>query len=104
MKLDKELIEKVASVARLNLTDAEIKKFVPELNDILIAFSKIDKVNTDKVKPSFQPVELKNSLREGSPLQNLHSLLLILITAFQIEFHRSLYRTMPHFYILGTQR
>jgi len=64
MKLDKELIEKVASVARLNLTDAEIKKLLPELKDILNAFSKIDKVNTDKVKPSFQPVELKNALRK----------------------------------------
>ena len=64
MKLDKELIEKVASVARLNLTDAEIKKLLPELKDILNAFSKIDKVNTDKTKPSFQPVELKNALRK----------------------------------------
>lgn len=64
MKVDKELIEKVASVARLNLTDAEIKKFLPQMKDILDAFSKIDKVNTEKTKPSFQPVELKNSLRK----------------------------------------
>jgi len=64
MKVDKELIKKVASVARLELTDAEIKKFQPQLKDILDAFSKIDKVNTDKTKPSFQPVELKNRLRE----------------------------------------
>lgn len=64
MKVDKELIKKVASVARLELTDAEIKKFQPQLKDILDAFSKVDKVNTDKVKPSFQPVELKNTLRK----------------------------------------
>ncbi len=64
MKVDKELIEKVASVARLKLTESEIKKFMPQMKDILDAFSKIDKVNTDKAKPSFQPVEMKNSLRE----------------------------------------
>ena len=64
MKVDRELIEKVASVARLNLTESEIKKFMPQMKDILDAFSKIDKVNTDKTKPSFQPVEMKNSLRE----------------------------------------
>ena len=64
MKLDKELIEKVASVARLNLKESEIKKFLPQLKDILNALSKIDEIKTDKVKPSFQPVELKNRMRE----------------------------------------
>lgn len=64
MKLDKELIEHIAGLARLKLTDSEIKKFLPELKEILDAFSKLDQVNTDNVKPSFQPVELKNMLRE----------------------------------------
>ena len=63
MKLDKELIEKLASVARLNLKESEIKKFLPQLKDIMNAFSKLDEVKTDKVKPSFQPVELKNHMR-----------------------------------------
>ena len=35
MKLDKELIEKVASLARLKLTDKEISKLLPELKEIL---------------------------------------------------------------------
>ena len=64
MKVDKELIEKVASVARLNLTEAEIKKFLPQLKDILASFSKIDKVDAKGTKPSFQPVELKNRMRK----------------------------------------
>ena len=64
MKLDKELIEKVASVARLNLKESEVKKFLPQLKNILNAFSKIDEVKTEKTKPSFQPVELKNQMRE----------------------------------------
>ena len=64
MKLDKELIEKVASVARLNLKESEIKKFLPQLKDILDTFSKIDKANTGSAKPSFQPVEMKNMMRK----------------------------------------
>ena len=64
MKIGSELIKKVASVARLELSDAEIRKFEPQLKDILNAFSKIDRVNTEKTRPSFQPVVLKNALRE----------------------------------------
>jgi len=64
MKIDKDLVKKVADLARLKLTDKEIEKFVPELKEILNAFSKLDEVDTDNVKPSFQPVELKNFMRE----------------------------------------
>jgi len=64
MKIDKELIEHIAELARLKLTEAEIKKFLPQLKEILDAFSKLDKVDTKNVKASFQPVELKNMMRE----------------------------------------
>lgn len=64
MKVDKELIKKVASVARLDLTEEEVEKFIPQLKDILSSFSKIDEADTEKTNPSFQPVELKNALRE----------------------------------------
>ncbi len=64
MKVDKDLIEKVAEVARLKLTEAEKKEFIPQLKEILIAFSKIDSMDTEGAKPSYQPVEIKNSLRE----------------------------------------
>lgn len=63
MKVDKELIEHIAQLARLKLTEAEIKKFQPQLKEILQLFSKLDEVKTDN-KPSFQPVELKNVMRE----------------------------------------
>lgn len=64
MKVDKELIKHIASLARLELTDKEIEKFLPELKEILNAFSKLDEVNTSNTKPSFHPVELKNTMRE----------------------------------------
>ena len=64
IKVDKELLLKVAKNARLNLTDSEIEKFLPQMQDILNAFSKIDEVDVSKEKPSFQPIELKNVWRE----------------------------------------
>lgn len=71
MKVDKELLEKVASVARLKLTDKEIDKFIPQVKDILDYFSVLEKVDTKNVKPSFQPIELKNRLREDKVTEPL---------------------------------
>mgnify|MGYP001562655222 FL=1 len=62
--ITKELIEHVAEVARLKLTDKEIKKFSKELKDIIDVFSKVDKVDTKNIETSLQPVELKNMLRD----------------------------------------
>lgn len=67
MKTSRELILRVAKNARLELTEEEIKEFVPQFKEILNAFSELDKVKTENVKPSFQPLEIRNSLREDSP-------------------------------------
>ena len=64
LNVDKELIERVAQNARLNLTKKEIDKFLPELKEVLDFFSKIDELKVDKEEPSFQPLEMKNVLRE----------------------------------------
>ena len=64
MEINKELILRVAKNARLNLKEDEVKQFTKDFNDILNAFSELDKVNTNNVKPSFQPIEFKNKLRE----------------------------------------
>lgn len=64
MEINKELVEHVASVARLKLTDGEIKKFTPQLKEALEFFSKLQEVNTDNARPSFHPVELKNAMRD----------------------------------------
>ncbi len=67
MQINKELILRVAKNARLSLNDEEINKFIEDFKEILKSFSAINNVNTDNVKPSFQPINIKNSLREDSP-------------------------------------
>lgn len=64
MKLDKTLVKEIAKIARLELTEEELKKIEKDMNDVLEAFSKISEVNTDKVEMSVQPVKIKNALRE----------------------------------------
>lgn len=64
MEVNKELIIKVAKNSRISLTEEEIKEFVPQFKDILNNFSDISGVKTDNVKSSFQPIEVRNSLRE----------------------------------------
>jgi len=63
-KIDESVLEKVAKNARLRLSKKEIDKFLPELEEILNTFSKIDEIEVEKEKPSFQPVEIENVFRE----------------------------------------
>lgn len=71
MDIDRKLLERVAEAARLNLTEKEIEKFLPQLKEALEFFSQLQEVNTEKIKPSFQPVELKNVMREDKEKQCL---------------------------------
>ena len=71
MEIDRKLIEHVASAARLKLTEEEIEKFLPQLKEALLFFSKLAEVNTDHVNPSFHPIEIKNELRQDFPKECL---------------------------------
>ena len=64
MKVDRELIEAVAKVSRLKLSDSEIDEFLPQLKEILKTFSEIAEVDTDDVNPSYHPVDIEPHLRE----------------------------------------
>jgi aspartyl-tRNA(Asn)/glutamyl-tRNA(Gln) amidotransferase subunit C len=71
MEIDRALIQHVAEVARINLTESEINEFLPQLKEIIKAFSEIQEVNTDNTEPSFHPIQLKNALREDKPKESL---------------------------------
>ena len=67
MEINEEVVMKVAKVARLNLSSAEIEKFTPQLKEILDSFSLLNEVDTKDTKMSIQPIPLKNALREDIP-------------------------------------
>jgi aspartyl-tRNA(Asn)/glutamyl-tRNA(Gln) amidotransferase subunit C len=66
VKVTKDDVMKVASVARLNLSDREAEKFSGELDKILEAFRELEAIDTANINPSFQPVKLSNVLREDA--------------------------------------
>lgn len=63
-RIDRKLLEHVAEVSRLELSEEELGRFTEQLKVILEAFREIDGVDTEGVEPSFHPLELKNVLRE----------------------------------------
>lgn len=64
IKVDRELLQRVAKNCRLELSEKEIQQFLPELREILEAFEKIDHVNIQGIEPAFQPIPLENRWRE----------------------------------------
>ena len=62
-KIDLAMVEHVARLAKIRLTEKEAKKYQKDMNDILKAFGELRKVNANK-KPSFHPVDVKDVLRK----------------------------------------
>jgi aspartyl-tRNA(Asn)/glutamyl-tRNA(Gln) amidotransferase subunit C len=71
MRIDKDVIRHVAELARLHLSEKEIDEFLPQLKEVLEAFSKLDEVDAKDAKPSFQPIELRNAMREDAATECL---------------------------------
>ncbi len=63
-KLTKKDVLHVAKLSNLTLTDAEIKKFTPQLAKIVEFVSQLSEVDTDGVSPTSQTTGLTNILRE----------------------------------------
>ncbi len=64
MKIDERLIREVAKNAALDLTDAEVKAFVPQFKEIIGNFSRLDEVNVKGVDVHIHPVDIGQTLRE----------------------------------------
>lgn len=66
-RITKKTVEHAAIVARLDLTDREIKKLEGELNGILKAFATLDKAPVKNIGPALHPMPIKNVLRDDVP-------------------------------------
>lgn len=64
MKLSRKEIQHIADLARLDLTDAELKEYGSQLSDVLDYIDQLQEVNTDEVEPTAQVTGLKNKMRE----------------------------------------
>ncbi len=63
---DRKTVRKVAELARLDLTEEEVRRFSGDLESILKAFRDLERVRVKGIKPSFRPVPAKNVMRPDS--------------------------------------
>jgi aspartyl-tRNA(Asn)/glutamyl-tRNA(Gln) amidotransferase subunit C len=69
--ISKQDVQKVAKLARINITEKEIERFQKDLSSILDYFELLKRADTGKVKPTFHPSETKeNIVRKDDPISS----------------------------------
>ena len=63
-KIDKAQVKKVAMLARLELTEAEVEEFTGQLSAILDYMEKMNELDTTKVQPLAHCLPISNVFRE----------------------------------------
>ncbi len=66
MALSKEQLDHLSKLARVKLTDKDTAFFQKQLSEILDYMEKLNKLKTDKVKPTAQVTGLSNIMRKDS--------------------------------------
>jgi aspartyl-tRNA(Asn)/glutamyl-tRNA(Gln) amidotransferase subunit C len=69
MMLSKSEVQKIASLARIEITDAEAEKYSKELSDILGFVEKLNEVDTDGIEPIAHITGAKNVIREDKVIE-----------------------------------
>lgn len=62
--LSRDQIKHIAKLARLDLSEAELKKYGEQLSGVLSYVDQLKEVNTDDTEPTAQVTGLLNVLRE----------------------------------------
>ena len=72
-KFNKDVIQKIANLARLHLTPEQANEYSEQLSKIILHFDEISSINTEGVEPLITPSEIEYTLREDSVKQNYHA-------------------------------
>lgn len=62
--IDKEVVEKVAKLSRLELDEAEVALYADQLNQILDTMAGLQQIDTEGVAPLAHVLPIENVLRE----------------------------------------
>lgn len=72
-KFNKDVIQKIANLAKLRLTSAEADEFSDQLAKIIHHFDEISSLDTTGVEPLITPSEIEYSTREDVVKQTYHA-------------------------------
>ncbi len=64
MKLDRAMVEHIADLAKLQLTDGELDRYAEQLSDILDYAERLQALDTDAIPPTASVLPLKNVVRD----------------------------------------
>ncbi|MCP5063533.1 MAG: Asp-tRNA(Asn)/Glu-tRNA(Gln) amidotransferase subunit GatC [Ignavibacteriae bacterium] len=64
MSVTKDDVKKIAELARLEFNENELDDYTKEMNKILGYVEKLNKLDTENVKPLSHPIENENVFRE----------------------------------------
>ena len=71
MNIDKEALQKIAHLARLEMPESAEKEMMDSLNSVLTWMEELNEINTDNVKPlTHMSLEI-NALREDKVIPNI---------------------------------
>ena len=73
MKLSREEVLRIARLARLGLSEAEIDRMGEQLSDILENFEILKQVDTSDIPPTAQSIDLQNVLRDDEVAPSMPS-------------------------------
>jgi len=62
--INRKILEKVARLAKIELSAEEKEMLITECTEILDAFSLLKEVDVEGLDPSFHPIQIQESLRE----------------------------------------
>jgi len=66
MSIDRETVLKVASLARLELTEEEVASMTGQMSEIIRFVEKINELDTRGIEPTAHVLNVKNRVREDS--------------------------------------
>lgn len=67
MKIDSKLVDRIAGLARLSLSDHEKEALLADLNNILSYVEKLNGLDISEVEPTSHVLDLANVTREDEP-------------------------------------
>ncbi|HHY04697.1 MAG TPA: Asp-tRNA(Asn)/Glu-tRNA(Gln) amidotransferase subunit GatC [Thermoanaerobacterales bacterium] len=73
MKIDSDMVEYLANLSRLNLSEKEKSEMQIELNSIVKQIGKLDELDVDNIPPIASMAPQKSVFREDKVLESLDS-------------------------------
>lgn len=70
--VSKDIVQRVANLAKLQFDEQSIDGFIDEFNHILNMLETFEEVDTTNVKPTYHGNEILNVYREDVPVANVH--------------------------------